>query len=494
MFPFTLEGLVRDQSNSTIAKYIRFVAKIIRNEYWLLFFIMILAALIRLFRLGQWSLWVDELETLQISQNLFVNLIENPRYFLTQHPTTAFFINQTISLLGVSEGTARLAPVVIGIVSVPILFFIVRRLFNKSTGLIAALLLAMSPWHVIWSQNVRFYVTLLLFFNLALFYFYWSFEENKIKYLLLSIFFLGLATAERLLALYFIPIVLIYLIVLQTNWFGKPAGFNWRNISIVFIPGIIFGMIFAWTYIQDPSEWYRIYFVYSETGPVEIMKQFIQGMDVFLLVLGSLGAIILIGKRQRIVILLILASIVPLLVTMGASTVQYTHGRYTFVALISWIILASVAVRSLFNEVTKEGRWLFVCVFAIILFFVPLQENYEYFTQLLGDRPDWKSAFTIVKNEGGPRDIVVSNDPRVGNYYLDRSDVIGMKTWDPRVKPEAIADLDVDIWYVIGRDSRMTPQQFKWIQENATLYNIDHNFMRIYIFYAGEKRPTVNDS
>ncbi|KAA3656188.1 MAG: hypothetical protein DWQ04_31825 [Chloroflexi bacterium] len=481
---FTINDFVQNQSGSKLAKMVGLGAKILQNEYWQLFFITTIATVLRLFRLGEWSFWVDELFTLENAQNLLINLSDNPRLFVTEHPITASLINVAISVFGVSEWSARLAPVLIGVLSVPIMFVFVRRLFNTSTGLITAILLAMSPWHVIWSQNVRFYVTLLLFFNLALFFFYWGIEENKVQYLLLSMLFLGFATSERLLALYFVPIIICYLILLQTNWFGKPDGLNWRNITIIFFPGIVFGIVFAWNFIQDPSEWSQIYFVYSETSPAVILKQFIQGVDVFLLILGSMGAVFLISKRRRIVVLLTLAAILPVVITMGASAVQYAHSRYTFVSLISWIVLASVAATTLFKYVSVEGRWLMIGLLAIVLFFVPLQENYEYYTQLLGDRPDMKSAFALVKNVSETDDIVVSNDSIVGNYYLKRNNVINMNTWDDHLKPEALAESTVDVWYVIGRDSRMNPNFLQWVEENATLYNADYNLMRIYVYRA----------
>lgn len=67
--------------------------------------------------------------------------------------------------LGVSERAARLGPAWVGVASVPILAVLTRVAFGPAVAASAALLLAILPFHLYWSQMARFYSTGFLFAN-----------------------------------------------------------------------------------------------------------------------------------------------------------------------------------------------------------------------------------------------------------------------------------------------------------------------------------------
>lgn len=52
------------------------------------------------------------------------------------------------AILGMSAWSTRLLPAVLGVATIPLVFGLVRRWYGPRAGLIAALLLAVSPWHV----------------------------------------------------------------------------------------------------------------------------------------------------------------------------------------------------------------------------------------------------------------------------------------------------------------------------------------------------------
>ncbi|MDH5550968.1 MAG: glycosyltransferase family 39 protein, partial [Gemmatimonadota bacterium] len=56
----------------------------------------------------------------------------------------------------------RLLPAVFGIVAVPLMFLLGKRLFGARAGLLAATLVAFSPWHIYWSQYGRYYTLVFL--------------------------------------------------------------------------------------------------------------------------------------------------------------------------------------------------------------------------------------------------------------------------------------------------------------------------------------------
>jgi predicted membrane-bound mannosyltransferase len=157
------------------------------------FLLTLCAAILRFYKLGEWSFWGDEVFTLGTKPDGFIRSLSTS------------LIHAMTSIWGVNEWNARLVPALVGIITIPVIYFITTRLFGSSVGLISSALLAVSTWHIYWSQNVRFYALLLLFYSLALFSFYLALEKNRPWLLLLSLILFGLAAQERMLALVLIP-------------------------------------------------------------------------------------------------------------------------------------------------------------------------------------------------------------------------------------------------------------------------------------------------
>ena len=125
--------------------------------------LLAVATALRLYRLGQDSLWVDEYASLLVAKlplaaipagALRGDAFEPSLYFLLLH-----FV---IGILGESEEALRLLSALAGAVTVPLALVLFRAL-GASTGAAAlgAALLAISPLHLWYSQEARPYALLL---------------------------------------------------------------------------------------------------------------------------------------------------------------------------------------------------------------------------------------------------------------------------------------------------------------------------------------------
>src|SRR5213078_3841336 len=63
---------------------------------------------------------------------------------------------------GDAEGMLRLPSAIFGTAAVGMLFLLSRRLFGATAGLVAAGLLALSPFHIAYSQEARAYALFVL--------------------------------------------------------------------------------------------------------------------------------------------------------------------------------------------------------------------------------------------------------------------------------------------------------------------------------------------
>jgi mannosyltransferase len=126
--------------------------------------VFLLGLLLRMLDLGGQSLWVDELLTLRQGQvpgySLWIQFLDDSQAALPMVLAT------TMSRVSENETWLRLPSALLGAMSIPLIFEIVRRFATDRAALIAALLLAVNPMHIEHSQEVRGY-SFMVFFGLA---------------------------------------------------------------------------------------------------------------------------------------------------------------------------------------------------------------------------------------------------------------------------------------------------------------------------------------
>ena len=215
-------------------------------NYVLLLSITLLAVAFRFYKIGIWSFWIDELYTIDHATahfstlQLILNHTPPERNWV---PFSVISTAQVLNVLGINEWSARLTSALIGILSIPILYFPTRRIFGDRVALIASLIMAVSPWHIFWSQNARFYTSLLLFYSLAMLAFHFGMERNKLGYFIAFCILVYLAASERLTALFIFPVIATYLVALWAFQFERHHWLNLKTFLLIFSPVLIGGLI-----------------------------------------------------------------------------------------------------------------------------------------------------------------------------------------------------------------------------------------------------------
>lgn len=449
--------------------------------------IVAVAAFLRFYKLGAWSFWGDEMLT----------IIDVPDGFtdgLLRRSLMLSTIQAMIGWLGVSEWSARLAPALVGVLSVPILYFPVRRMLGPAVALLFALLLALSPWHLYWSQNARFYILLLLFYTLALLFLYFGLHERRLLFSLVGLLFLALATRERLLALFLVPVFGSYMAI--TALLPGP-GISIRRFStrslLLLLGLLLVALLFAMPYLRDFAGWLTGFGAANNT-PLWLGAGVLYYLRLPIAVLAAVGAISLCAEKRQAAILLSLSATIPLLVLMIISSFHYTANRYAFVSLTSWLILAAAGTHALIRHTTRTKMWpaLMILMLALI---DPLSEDAFYFTINNGNRDDWKSAFALVQERREPGERVISNHGPLASYYMGEPTIhLAYVTI-----PDDLAGGEEPVWIV--RDMTMAldfPAETAWVEANAQLIAVLDNhlygrnyLMRVYYYdpaSTGEER------
>lgn len=116
--------------------------------------VILIAVLLRVVGLREWIIAEDELYTLRDATDLGATasgpgVSARPLYYLLQHvllgvlPVTAFWL--------------RIPAFIFGVLGVWMTFLLGRRAFGGPAGVVAALLVAVSPWHLYSSQFARYW-------------------------------------------------------------------------------------------------------------------------------------------------------------------------------------------------------------------------------------------------------------------------------------------------------------------------------------------------
>jgi mannosyltransferase len=466
-----------DHLISTSKNRIITVQRILVNQYLLLTSIVLLALVLRLYKLGEWSFWGDEMFTLRNAQNVFAD-------FLNTSPITFVLTHYSIAIFGLSEWSARLGPALIGVITVPVLFFMVRKMFGVNIALIFTILLAVSPWHLYWSQNARFYAAILLLYSLTLFFFYLWVENREKKYLVLSTVFLAVGIWEKMSVLFIVPVLLMFLILNGGVPSKDKIKKNLRYIVFfgIFLLAVI--SLFARPLLADPFLILNLNFGWTNNNPFWIIAGVVYYIGVPTFIIATIGIGYLLVKDRKAGLLFGLSAYLPLIMTAGLSLVTFTANRYVFITLTSWLLLASIGLYELIKDSRGPVRLVSLgCLLVLVL--TPLSENVLYYQYQNGNRDNWKAAFTYIENNKQHDDLIVSANHLIGNFYMQNS-IIRMESADL----DAISKMDRRIWFVEDMNVlEKWPETHRWITTNTNLMAVfdvvvqARNFkMRVYLY------------
>ena len=126
--------------------------------------VLLLGAAVRLHALGRFSLGNDEIHEVRWARRSGGEMLEAVRREGV-HPPVDYFVQAALDRAGAPEWARRLPSAFAGIVTLALTMFVAGRWFGSAAGIAAGLLLALSPIHVRYSQEVRPYALGLMFLS-----------------------------------------------------------------------------------------------------------------------------------------------------------------------------------------------------------------------------------------------------------------------------------------------------------------------------------------
>jgi 4-amino-4-deoxy-L-arabinose transferase-like glycosyltransferase len=400
-----------------------------RNK-WLLIALLLIAFAVRVYRLDAQSLWSDEglslyRARLTLSEN-FSNVIIVPPDVPT-HDTNPpmYFIALSILRLvaGESEYALRFLSVVMGVLTVPLLYLVGRRLFSPTAGMLAAVLGAFSPLLVWYAQEARMYTSLVVM-SLASVYtllramvpnashaprwwMVWALVTAAALYTHFTIFFLLpfegaliLASLWRLRRRWVIAAA-IGLIVL-----GLPIGlYGWSRSQT----GVdrSFGFRPLASIVEEVSSAFAV-------GRTNETFQPIWAVAPSLLLL-SIGSVVGFLKQRRSTIIVWMYLLVPLVGFYAVTFVRplFSGARHLMLLVPPFYLLVAYGLAVLWQRMRVAGAIALTTVVIIMGWWLQVQ-----FTDPAYLKDDMRSAACTIASRAAPEDVVIVHDA-ISSYVFD---------------------------------------------------------------------------
>ena len=369
-----------------------------RNCYWAAIILGVAAVVLRLYRLGDMEVWLDEALTgyLGYSEDWLQRVHNTP-------PLYYWIVRNWLAISNFDASSLRLPSVVAGGLFVVLATLTANEIFGRRAGIWAGLFAVMSPLHLYYSQEARAYsllITELMFIYLmlwrtvrgagvgswvglvagtamAVYTHFLAIIPVGIAYLVIGVFTGSSVRAViRYIAAFAVAMLAVipWLIWWKSTTEFASADFSWVERVWAIIP--------IWRQIPLSLE---VFFLGSQQGMVPVLvKQFLQ--LEYLPVLRWLGlfslTVVLLFSiwkvrlenadvRMRFIQIMLLV-FVPLLSLLGISFFRpvYIVGRYDLVAFPAFVILLGCAL-SLITQ-RNNGVSNFRIIVVVCTLFAPL--------------------------------------------------------------------------------------------------------------------------
>ena len=367
---------------------------------------------LRLYGLGNQSLWLDEAISVTVAKQSLAQIIQYAKADV--HPPLYYILLHLWMCLGHDESTIRALSALLSIGSGLLLYTISLQVYGRFVGVLSLFLFAISPFQIQYAQEARMY-TMLGFFALGSTYALLKFVQGqRIYWLAANVILSTLAVYTHYQAFLVILAQSIWMVAfnhhkrrLLRSWLSGQLG-----VIIAFFP---WWSSFMRQFFRGGRAW--IPFTPRVSLLTETLMSFgigdfprrldiYQGLGIGALVVLLCAIIISLtyadSKRRSGTILFVLLLVVPLLSSFILSFSTNVYGtKYLIAASFPYyILLASRA------NACRKWSVLWMGILAAVIILPGLFSLYGYHTHPVFQREDWRGAVEHVRQHSLKGDVI----------------------------------------------------------------------------------------
>ena len=376
-------------------------------------------ALLRFWALSAESFWFDEAYSVWVAEHsvgwhiaLSTQRIFPPLYYLLLH----FWLP-----LGRSEFIVRSLSVLIGLGSIWAIYALAKRLFSARVGVISALLLAISPLHIWYSQEARMYILLAGLGVCSAYFMLLVLEEGKLWHWLAYVLSTAMAMNAHYFAVFLVPFQNAYVLYMLLRREARPG--LWKHwlpsqiavglLSVIGLAGIFssestywWGLLDTWHGAPTWRDLVALMFSFSLGTTADGALFYWGGLLLFGL---CVACSFVVWKRRRLTLSLddgVVFSLLYLVVPLGSvfllSQIQsFWVLRYIFPFLPPYCIIVALGITRV------PGRALRVLLLgAVVLASAwPIANMYRY-----EQKENWRAVVQYISAEEQTDDVILLVD------------------------------------------------------------------------------------
>jgi len=351
----------------------------------------IVGAALRLHQLSVKSFWIDEGASVSFATmpwRPFLKTLWNYQGNMTLY----YFLLRAWIHLGDSEFVVRSLSVIFAVLTIPAIYFLGKRLFDRSTGLIAAALLAVHSFHIHWSQEARGYSLLILLLVLAAYFLVCALATKASR-------ILWILSAVTAALTFYAHIFAVFVLAAFAFSIAFPKPFRIEKQTIVWV-------VILFEHLIAPMALFVV--VHHSASQIGwLPPPSLAAVNEFFLLLTSQGGIAL------AVIYLSVCGLAFMLASEASQPdkIQTEKERWALRLLFLWLVLppvltlAASAVKPLFY-----GRYMVMCVPALAAFLLVMTLSvwgtHKYFTRFPQESTDWRASVNYIRDHQQPGDAV----------------------------------------------------------------------------------------
>lgn len=356
--------------------------------WWDTGLLTILAAAVRFYRLGFQSFWLDEVTC---TRDVSRSLAEIWNQVVSSPPLYHYLVHFVYIIAGKDPFWLRVPSAVFGALLVPLFYWSLNRSFDRRTAFWGALVLAVSPFHLWYSQEMRMYSLLALEAFLSMHYWQKSLEEDRPRdwagYVLASL--AGLYTHNWF----------VFLTGAQVLWGYLEAYFWRRRLRSFTLSLLVIGLFYApwvpWmidhqlfhhtlSFLENPTwrDLVSTFLSFSPTGgilfewhfPAEFLFPYLHITAPVLLTAVFLCAFFRRDSRLQTIRHLTVGIIFPLtfafIFSVSVKPIYLAH-RYVILCLPSFLWIAAVGFSVKYKPLGAllKLTWLAISLYVLSIYF-----------------------------------------------------------------------------------------------------------------------------
>jgi dolichyl-phosphate-mannose-protein mannosyltransferase len=395
-------------------------------QAFLLTGLIVLAAFLRFWRLGNWSFDSDETFTLRDSVNLDPR---NPRPLL-------YILNHYLSpIIPLDEWGLRFLPALFGVLGVVAFYFVVSRLVGRRAALFGALLLTFSGLHLYYSQFARYWSLVFLLCTIYPYAIYLGLRDHNRRMLALGVLTGITAVLAHPASVLLVGGLALWAIVtyvgpdrlarLKSRRTIIRLGVVLAVLAVIiaarFVP-LLRGWISAHDTGRTPSEFLLHLPAKPGVKQIAFLFGFLESLTFPLVLTGALGLLWLWRRDRSLAMLLTWMLLLPIAFIVLLSF-RTPVGVFYLVPTIPVLFIGAGIFLDRLTTVESglRPRWLLAATLALIIIAAGAPTLVSQYRD--GRRYDFRAAARWLDRHMAGGDVVFSDQFKVVAHYLPTADI-----------------------------------------------------------------------